>query len=174
MNIMYPTASLSRQAAFVLASNYCGAAPGRHRPVSVLHVAPAAQSTGPAHGNAHFWNCTLQRPSPHEASLVHGNANVFGVAIAPAGAAAGGAVTTGAGVAAVTGGWGWASVGAGAAYTGAAGGGSFSLAQALTIETTPPRRMRDLRSIEFFSFPRRIGRLSKVFVIACAHETRPS
>jgi len=72
----------------------------------VLHVAPAAQSTGPAHGNAHFWNCTLQRPSPQEASLVQGSANALGVAITPAGGvaagAAAGAVATGAGVAAVT------------------------------------------------------------------------
>jgi hypothetical protein len=74
--------------------------------VSVLHVAPAAQSTGPAQGNAHFWNCTLQRPSPQDASLVHGSANALGVAIAPAGAAPAGTVpgvvATGAGVAAVT------------------------------------------------------------------------
>lgn len=120
--------------------------------MSVLHCAPAAQSTGPAQGNAHFWNCTLQRASPHDASLVHGNANGPGVAIAPAGAAAAGAAATGAGVAAVTAGCGW-TVGAGATYgAGAAGGGSLSLAQALTIETTPLRAMRDLRSIEVFSF----------------------
>jgi hypothetical protein len=136
--------------------------------VSVLHAAPAAQSTGPAHGNAHFWNCTLQRPSPHEASLVQGSANALGVAIAPAGAAPAGAaaglVTTGAGVAAVTAGCGCASVGAGATYgCGAVGGGSLSLAQALTIEPTPTRAMRDLRSIGAFLFPRRIGRLSKGF-----------
>jgi len=131
--------------------------------VSVLHDAPAAQSTGPAHGNAHFWNWTLQRASPHEASLVQGRANAPGVAIVPAGAAAVGVVATGGGVAAVTAGCGcvWATVGAGATYgAGVAAGGSLSLAQALTTETTPARAMRDLRSIEVL-FPRRIGRLSE-------------
>lgn len=135
------------------ACNYCGAAPGRHKPVIVLHDAPAAQSTGPAQGNAHFWNCTLQRASPHDASVVQGNANAPGVAIVPAAGAAAGAAATGAGVAAVTAGWGWATVGvgAGAAYgAGAAAGGSLSLAQALTIATTPTRATRDLRSIDFF------------------------
>ncbi len=101
-NTLYPVAPLSRQ--LWIFAIYCGAAPGRHRPVSVLQVAPAPQSTGPAHGNAHFWNCTLQRPSPHDASLVQGNAKAFGVAIAPLGAGATGAgvVATGTGVAAVT------------------------------------------------------------------------
>jgi len=65
----------------------------------VLHEAPAAQSTALAQGNAHFWNCTLQRAKPHEASLVQGSANGPGVAMAPVAA---GVVTTGAGVAAVT------------------------------------------------------------------------
>lgn len=148
----------------MLRGAHCGAAPGRHKPVIVLQVAPAAQSTGPAQGNAHFWNCTLQRPKPHEASLVQGSAKALGVAMVPAGAAAGvaaGAVTTGAGVAAVTAGCGWASVGAGAVYgAGAAGGGSFSLPHALTIEPTPTKAITDLRSIEYLLFPRRIRRLS--------------
>jgi hypothetical protein len=151
-----------QQASAILVADYWGAAPGRHKPVSGLHEAPAAQSTGPAQGNAHFWNCTLQRASPHDASLVHGNANGPGVAIAPAGAAPGTA-PAGAGVAAVTAGWGrgWAAVGAGGVYgAGATGGGSLSLAQALTIENTPARAIKDFRSIEFV-FPRRIGRMSK-------------
>ncbi len=79
----------------------------------------------------------------------------------PAGAAAAGAVTTGAGVAAVTAGWGCGGaivgVGAGGAYGAGAAAGASSLAQALTIETTPARAMSDLRSnIEFsLSAPQR-------------------
>jgi hypothetical protein len=139
---------------------YCGATPGRQSPVIVLQAAPAAQSTALAHGKAHFWNWTLQRASPHDASLVQGSANGPGVAIVPAGAAVAPG-TTGAGVAAVTTGCGWATVGAGATYgAGAAAGVSFSLAQAVTTATSPLRAMRDLRSIEFL-FPRRSGRSSK-------------
>jgi len=36
------------------ASAYCAGAPGKHRPVIVLQLFPAAQSTALAHGNAHF------------------------------------------------------------------------------------------------------------------------
>ncbi|HYQ27347.1 MAG TPA: hypothetical protein VER04_09005 [Polyangiaceae bacterium] len=97
-------------------ADYCGAAPGKHKPVTVLQAAPAAQSTGPAQGKAHFWNCTLQRASPHAESFVQGNAKAFGVAIVPAGAAAPGVVATGAGVAAVT-----AGCGSGCATVGAGG-----------------------------------------------------
>ncbi len=120
----------------------------------MLQLAPAAQSTGPAQGKAHFWNWTLQRASPHDASLVHGNAKAPGVAIVPAGAAPAGAGATGAGVAAVTAGWGWGRgwVGAGGVYGAGAAAGGSSLAHAQTIEAAPARAMKDLRSIEFFSF----------------------
>lgn len=95
------------------------------------------------------------RPQP---SGAQGGASGPGVDMA---AAAGVPATTGAGVAAVTAGWATvgagAAVGAGATYgAGAAADVSFSLAQAVTMANSPPRAMRDLRSIEFlFSAPQR-------------------
>ena len=96
-------------------------------------------------------------------------------AAAGAGAAATGAAPTGAGVAATTAGCcGWASVGAGAAYgAGAAAGVSLSLAQPLTIKTSPARANTDVRSIDF-SF-RATGRLSKIASRSGGpHPTRPA
>ena len=142
---------------------------GKQSPVIGLQVAPAAQSTAPAQGKAHFWNCTLQRASPQEASLVQGSANAPGVAMVPPAAGAGVALgVTGAGVAAATTGCGCATAGvvatgaaAGATYgAGAAAGGSLSLAQAVAMETKPIRAIKGRRSIEFL-FPRRAGRSSK-------------
>jgi hypothetical protein len=69
--------------------------PGRQRPVIGLHVADAEQSAAVWQGNAHFWNCVLQRPRPHAESFWQGSASGPGVAIVVAGAGAVGAAPGG-------------------------------------------------------------------------------
>jgi predicted DNA-binding transcriptional regulator YafY len=65
-------------------------------------------------------------------------------------------------------------VGAGATYgCGAAGGGSL-LPQALTIKPTPARAMRDLRSIEYFSFRAASGACPKGFRARARSRFHPS
>src|SRR5262245_16921221 len=57
----------------------------------IMHWLFAAQSTGVWHGNAHFWNCMLQRCRPQALSFWQASASGPGVAMVPAAVGAGAA-----------------------------------------------------------------------------------